>query len=570
MFLNFRRQVEDCLSDGLEDCGYHDPELSLEKPPDDVDAGLASATAFKLPGNPNENSDEILELLNPEKYELIGEVSTQGPYINFGYNDVYLGKTLESSQAPGYPDLPERDEEVVLEHTSANPTGPLHVGRARNPIIGDSLARILRKAGFDISVDYYVNDMGRQVATITWALHNIEEDELPEAKREKPDYDVVRYYRRANERLEGEEGEEVAEETESEIDGLLNSLEEGDRDALEKVEEAVDTCLEGQLESLERLGASYDNFVRESGFVLDGTVDELSKDLSDLEESYLEEDAYKLDLSEFGIGKELVYLRGDGTSLYTTRDIAYHIDKFDRCDEAVNVLGEDHKLQARQLSATLDLLGVDRSPENIFYSYVNLPEGKMSTRAGQVVNMDDLLDEAVERARREVEDRFEERDREIGDVNLVAEKVGLGAVRYDIVSRQAEKPITFDWEEALNFEGQHAPSIQYVYARASGILEKSEKEPDPEFLEVEEDEAVKVVEKVGELSDVVNESAIDREPHRLAGYSKELADLFNEFYRECRVHGSSNEEARLAVVNSVRKAVEASLDLIGVECPDTM
>ena len=574
MLVELRRQVEDALADAVDTAGHEADGLGLEKPPDGVDADVASSVAFELAdgGDPTEVADEIADAVDTESHELIGAVETQGPYVNFVASDVYFERVLERAQKEAYPDLPERDETVLLEHTSANPTGPLHVGRARNPIIGDSLARLLRAAGYDVTVEYYVNDMGRQVATITWALEEFDEDDVSdiEGGREKGDHDVVRYYRRANEVLEGEHGNEEAERAEKEIDELLRALEEGDESALELVGGAVDRCLDGQLQSLERLGASYDGFVRESEFVLDGSVDEVASRLKADARSYEEDDAYAVDLSDFGIEKELVFLRGDGTSLYTTRDLAYHIDKFDRCDRAIDVLGEDHKLQSKQLSAALDVLGHDRDPEAIFYSYVNLPDGKMSTREGTVVNMDDLLDEAVERARDEIEERAGDRDRNVEEVGETAEAVGIGAVRYDIVARQPEKPITFDWEEALNFDGQHAPYVQYVGARASGILEKSEAEPRPDTDALTTPEERALLRKVGELSAVVEDAADELAPHRLATYSRELAESFNEFYRECPVIDADEERARLALVRASRVAIERSLGVIGVETPDAM
>ncbi|MDZ7688764.1 MAG: arginine--tRNA ligase [Halobacteriales archaeon] len=576
MLVELRRQVENALSDALDATGYGSEGLSLEEPPDGVDADIASSVAFKLAdgGNPTQIAEEIAEAVDTEAYELVDAVETQGPYVNFRASDAYFERVLENAQDEDYPTLPEKDAKILLEHTSANPTGPLHVGRARNPILGDSLARLLRKAGYDVTVEYYVNDMGRQVATITWAHEEFNEDEVAdiEGERDKPDHDVVRYYRRANEVLEGEHGEKEAEHAEKEIDKLLRALEDGDETALKLVGKAVDRCLEGQLESLERLGASYDGFVRESRFVLDGSVDDVADRLKADARSYEEDDAYAIDLSDFGIEKELVFLRSDGTSLYTTRDLAYHLDKFERCDRAINVLGEDHKLQSEQLSSALDVLGQDRDPESIFYSYVNLPDGKMSTREGTVVNMDDLLDEAVERARDEIEKRAGERDRDVEQVEETAEAVGIGAVRYDIVARQPEKPITFDWEEALNFDGQHAPYVQYVGARASGIQEKSDAEavPDASALAMPEERAL--LRKIGELSAVVEDAADELAPHRLATYSRELAETFNEFYRECPVLDADEEKegARLALVAASRVAIERSLGLIGVETPDAM
>ncbi|MCX2818165.1 arginine--tRNA ligase [Haladaptatus sp. F3-133] len=575
MLTELRRQVGDALAEALDEAGY-DADPDLEDPPEGVDADIASPVAFKLSGDPTAIADELASAVSLDDRPLIGWVGTQGPYLNFRASELYFERVLGSATDDGYPTLPEKDETIVLEHTSANPTGPLHIGRARNPVIGDSLARVMRAAGYDVTVEYYVNDMGRQVATITWALDEFDEDDVADLDgRDKGDHDVVRYYRRANEVLEGEEGEEYAERAEREIDELLQALEDGEEGALEHVGETVDRCLEGQLESLERLGASYDGFVRESGYVLDGTVDGVASRLKADSRSYEEDDAYALDLTDWGIDKELVFVRADGTSLYTTRDIAYHIDKFERSDRAVDVLGEDHKLQARQLAAALDALGYDRDPESVFYSFVSLPEGQMSTREGNVVNLDDLLDEAVDRARAEIEKRADDRDRDVDEVEETARAVGIGAVRYDIVARQPQKSITFRWDEALNFDGQHAPYVQYVGARASGIGQKTDAKPaDPSdaVAELEAPEERALIRKIGELSAVVEDSADELAPHRLATYSRELAERFNEFYRDCPVMNADEDtkRARLALVTASRVAIERSLGLIGVETPEAM
>jgi arginyl-tRNA synthetase len=575
MLTELRRQVGDALAEALDEAGY-DADPDLEDPPEGVDADIASPVAFKLSGDPTAIADELASAVSLDDRPLIGWVGTQGPYLNFRASELYFERVLGSATDDGYPTLPEKDETIVLEHTSANPTGPLHIGRARNPVIGDSLARVMRAAGYDVTVEYYVNDMGRQVATITWALDEFDEDDVADLDgRDKGDHDVVRYYRRANEVLEGEEGEEYAERAEREIDELLQALEDGEEGALEHVGETVDRCLEGQLESLERLGASYDGFVRESGYVLDGTVDGVASRLRADSRSYEDDDAYALDLTDWGIDKELVFVRADGTSLYTTRDIAYHIDKFERSDRAVDVLGEDHKLQARQLAAALDALGYDRDPESVFYSFVSLPEGQMSTREGNVVNLDDLLDEAVDRARAEIEKRADDRDRDVDEVEETARAVGIGAVRYDIVARQPQKSITFRWDEALNFDGQHAPYVQYVGARASGIGQKTDAKPaDPSdaVAELEAPEERALIRKIGELSAVVEDSADELAPHRLATYSRELAERFNEFYRDCPVMDADEDtkRARLTLVTASRVAIERSLGLIGVETPEAM
>jgi len=586
MFRQFRSAVAGALTDALADLGYPTDDLGIEDPPDGVDATLASSVAFRLASEagapPPRVAAEVAETVDVAPTEYLARVDTSGPYVNFFVDEAYLADTLDAARDTEYGRLPPKDESVVVEHTSANPTGPVHVGRARNPIIGDAVANAVDYAGYDVDRHYYVNDAGRQMAIFTWAYETFDESELPEPAREKDDYDLVRYYRKGNEVLE-EGDEEAIEAAEAEIASILQGLESGDEETYERVSEVVDTVLAGMEASLARLPAAFDEFVKETRFIRDGSCDVVAERLKALDESVLEEGAWQVDLSEYGYEKKLVFLRSDGTSLYTTRDLAHHEWKFENYDRAVTVLGEDHKLQAGQLQAALELLGNDTDRlQSTFYSYVNLPEGKMSTRAGTAVNLDDLLDEAIDRAREEVERRMDDRIRDDDltdeDVDRIARQVGIGAVRYDIVSKQPTKSITFEWDRALDFEAQSAPYVQYVHARCCGIVAEAGDEGlapdaavDPETLSTpEERDLLKVV---AHFPAVVEQAAEDLEPHRVATYTREFAETFNAFYRECPVLTADDEatrEARLALVAAARHTIANALDVLGVEAPESM
>ncbi|MCY4731627.1 arginine--tRNA ligase [Natronomonas gomsonensis] len=580
MFLAFRESVATALETALAANDYPTDDLGIEEPPEDVEAVFASSVAFRLAEQaeapPPKVAAELADAIDADDYDYLDRVDVQGPYLNFLPDESYFADTLEAGGDAAFGRLPDRDTSIVVEHTSANPTGPVHVGRARNPIIGDAVANALDYAGYDVDRHYYVNDAGRQMAVFTWAYERFDESDLPEPARDRAEYRMVRYYRKGNAFLEEADPEEV-EEAEAEIEAILQGLEAGDEETYERVGEVVDTVLGGMKECLARLPAEFDEFVKETKFMRDGSTDDVIARLKELDGAVYEDDAWQLTFDD--IEKNLVFLRADDTSLYTTRDLAHHEWKFDNYDRAVTVLGEDHKLQAEQLSTTLSLLGNDTDRlKNVIYSYVNLPEGKMSTRRGTGVQLDDLLDEAIDRAREEVEDRMDERlrddDLDEADVERIARQVGIGAVRYDIVSKQPTKGITFEWERALDFEAQSAPYVQYVHARCCGILDEAdqlEAVADTSYLTTGAERDL--IRSLARFPGVVDAAASDLEPHQVATYTRELADRFNAFYRECPVLTADDDEtraARLALVAASKHAVANALDILGVEAPESM
>ena len=602
MFRQFRSEVADALGDALDALDLPTDDLGIERPPDDMDATLASSIAFRLAGvvgdAPPNVAATVADAVDIEGADYVAAVDTAGPYINFHAGEQYLVDTLDAAAADAaYGSLPDRDTSVVVEHTSANPTGPVHVGRARNPIVGDAVANLLDYAGYDVDRHYYVNDAGRQMAVFTWAYERFDEADLDEEPaRDRAEYDLVRYYRKGNAYLnEADEG--AVEAAEAEIAEILQGLEAGDEATFERVGEVVDAVLGGMKACLARLPAEFDEFVKETRFMRDGSTDDIAARLKETDQAVYEEDAWQLELDEWGIDKNLVFLRSDDTSLYTTRDLAHHEWKFANYDRAVTVLGEDHKLQADQLDAALELLGndVDRLG-HVIYSYVNLPDGKMSTRQGTGVMLDDLLDEAIDRARDAVESRMDDRIRDDdlteADVERIAHQVGIGAVRYDIVSKQPAKAITFEWEDALDFEAQSAPFVQYVHARCAGILDEAAAEGvdvpgvtadadgdvDLDALDVdasalETDAARELLREVARFPAVIEAAADDLEPHTVATFTREFADAYNAFYRECPVVTAEDEDlraARVALVAAAKHTMANALDVLGVEAPESM
>ena len=585
MFLALRTEVESVLADALSERGYPTDDLGIERPPDDVDAVLASSVAFRLASvaqsPPPAVANELAAAIALDDCEYVARVTTQGPYLNFEPTDRYFEATLDAAQNESYGSLPDTETSVVVEHTSANPTGPVHVGRARNPIIGDALSTLLEYAGYDVERHYYVNDAGRQIAVFTWAFETFDESELEEPDRDKPDYDLVRYYRKGNAYLESaEEGER--EQAEAEIQAIMQGLEDGNEEMYERVGHVVDTVLSGMRQTLARLPAEFDAFVKETQFMRDGSTKEITKRLQELDAAVYEEDAWQLEFED--IENNLVFQRSDGTSLYATRDLAHHEWKFENFDRAITVIGEDHELAFTQLRAALALLGHDTDRlDQLFYSWVNLPGGEgMSTREGTGIDLDDLLDEAIERARHEVERRLDDRlrddDLSEADIDRIAHQVGIGAVRYDIVAKQPTKAITFEFERALDFEAQSAPYVQYVHARAAGILAEAGVEASDDSAvavdgdALETDAERELLRTIGRFPAVVEEAADGLAPHVVATYTREFAEDFNAFYRECPVIDAPEEvqAARLALVIAAKTTIANALDILGVAAPESM
>lgn len=503
-----------------------------------------------------------------------------GPYINFAIAPRRLvEETLRSALGLGaaYGSLEPRPTRVLLEHTSANPTGPLHVGRARNPIIGDTLARVMRLAGYQVETQYYLNDMGRQVVLLYWGARRMPGSEgLDEGAAPKPDHRRVGGYQAAAKAAEADPA------VEAEVGRVMAAIEGGDSALLEEVRAVALEVMGGIQASLERLDIRHDLVVPESQFVLDGSVQGVVAALKASEHMVVEDEgALALELEPFGIhgrNTRFVFLRKDGTTLYTTRDLAYHLWKLRRADLLVNVLGEDHKLEARQLEIAMRIMGAEARIEPVFYAFVSLPEGKMSTRQGRTVYLDDLMDEAVTRARDDTRARRPELDD--ASVDAIALAVGLGAVRYNILRVQPEKAMVFKWEEALSFEGASAPFVQYSYTRACSILKRAGEEGAPVDAGADASQAAAALthpaelglaRAVAQLPGVVDECAEERKVHTMALYAEGLASAFNAFYRDVPVlQGGPQRAPRLMLVEASRIALGSALRTLGVAAPEQM
>ncbi|MEE2985518.1 MAG: arginine--tRNA ligase [Candidatus Thermoplasmatota archaeon] len=524
------------------------------------------AFAKQLAMNPNDIAANLADKIKGNF-----SVEATGGYLNFKADADWLATQVMSGVVQA------KTRDVLIEHTSANPNGPFHVGRARNAILGDTLVRLNRLYGNNVKAEYYVDDMGKQVGVLAWALDNLTENQVDEILddseavnpkwSDKKDHQIVRWYQAAQQLRSTSTDDSIEEE----IGKLVHASEHGDDTVLAKFEEAYTPVLNGMLETLSRLGIEFDTFTKESKFVVDGSVSKLMDRMQQLEiHGEADNGAFFLDLGQRGLkGKtDFFYRRGDGSSLYATRDIAYHMWKWSQCDNLINILGEDHKLQAKQVGMTLQELG-EKVPEVMFYAFIKLPEGKMSTRKGNVVFMDDLLEEAQAQAAAVVRDLRDDLSDE--EISGIAEAVGVSAVRYNIVKVSPDKGFTFRWEEALSFEGESAPFIMYSHTRACSIAKKVGRNASYPGLGEIPTAMFELLRTMACFSDKLRQSVVENKPHVFALYLLELATAYNAFYRDCHVimDGSVNE-FNFSISEKARSLLREGMIGIGIIPLETM
>ncbi len=508
------------------------------------------------------------------KHEMIRRVEAVRGYLNFfiewdRFAPSVVSEILQRGRDFGRPETSPGT--LVLEHTSVNPTGPINIARSRNSLLGDSLSRIYAYMGWKVRRLYLLNDMGHQIVVLYWGQRKgISSERLRKRYAKyssKKDFQTLFTYVPAMAKVaedpnaRAEVGElESAAHKDPKILGALRSLSKG--------------CLEGQLQTLSRLGIEFDEITPESQFVEDGSLPGI---LSRLRSKGLllenPDGSVGLDLTSLGLprrkSRQVTLIKSDGSSTYTLRDIAYHEWKFRDGSLFVNVLGEDHKREFAELDAILRMLGHSKDLRAAFYSFVTYEGGKkMSTRRGQTVPLDEVMDEAIRRSEKEVLDRRTGLPPD--KIASIAAQVGLGAVKFNILKVDPNKSISFRWEEAINFVGDSSAYVQYACARASSILRNAEgfKPERIDLLSTAEER--NLIWSLARTPGIIARSANDMKPNYLAEHALEVSSLFSKFYMQHRVLQEAEplRSARLALVKSVRTVLSQLLDLLGIAAPD--
>ena len=563
-----RQLIADLLKKALAEEGVELTEEEIAKfieIPPSVEMGDYAFPCFflapKFKENPHAIAIKLRENIGnpPKEFE---DIQTAGAYINFFLNRKEFAKNLISEILTKKEDFGKTDigkgEKVILEHTSLNPNSSPHVGRARNAIIGDSLARILRFFGFKTEVHYYVNDVSKQIAMLV----------LAKAER-------LKFESMLNKYVEIAKKVSKSKKLEKEVFELLQRFEQKDKDVVERFKKITKTCIEGQKKILLKLGIKYDVFDYESDYI--GSAKKVLSELEKTGKLFKDKEGRAvLDLKGTVLENKmkspvLVLTRSDGTGLYPLRDIAYTIHKLKSAKRNIIVLGEDQKLYFLQIKEALKLLGFN-APEVVHYSFILIHEEgkrkKMSTRKGDVVLLEDFLEKAVKKAKKNAEERQRKGS---------PEKIGIGSVKYAIIKNSPNRSIAFSLDEALNFEGDTGPYLLYSYARASSIIRKAKRKEKTEKTELKEVnieeldlKEIELVKKLSQFPEVVLSAYNNLNPSLIANYSYQLAQIFNEFYHSCPVMQSHQKEFRLALVESFRTVLKNSLWLLGIETIEEM
>ncbi len=554
------RKVKESLISNIEKV-FRDndfPKLPINQNPIQGDLSIICFPGAQvLKKSPEEVANIVSKLVSDIK--LVKKVSVVKAFCNIDLDwDSLVTDVFNEVAKEDYGRGFSKNKSILVEHTSANATGPFHMGRARNPIIGDSISRLLKYNGYEVITEYYVNDTGRQAATVAFGIKKFKG-----GPSEKQDHKLVECYRQASEALKN------SEKVKSQIYQKMELIESGDKEALSEVKNAAEMMLSGMRSSLKRLNAEADSYFHESDLILDGSVNKVISSLKKSDICVEEDGAFYLDLGDKNIAgrnQKFFFTRENGLSLYTTRDIAYHLNKFERFPKALNILGEDHKLQSTLLNIALDELKSSK-PDNLFYSFVNLPGGKMSTRAGRVVYLDDMMERIVTTSF----ERLKEVEMSPKQKKILAEKIGIGSLRYNILKVQPEKGFTFNIEDALSIQGDSAPFAMYSHARMCSIIKKYGKNI-PE-MEVEADligSEIELIRIMAKWPQTIELSSNKLAIHNIPNYIHQLSSQFNNFYRDCKVIGDVNESLRINLVFSVKRILFDALDIMGIEAPERM
>ena len=541
---------------------------------------------------PEDTAQEIGEYLK-SNITAISSFNVVKGFLNVAISPSYwvdLLNEINNDEKWGIVPVTENSPLVMVEYSSPNTNKPLHLGHIRNNLLGYALSNIIEANGNKVVKTNIVNDRGIHICKSMLAWQKWGNGETPASSGKKGDHLIGDYYvafdkhykAELNELMEkgmSKEEAEAASPLMAEAREMLVKWESGDKEVRALWEKMNNWGYEGFDETYKRLGVDFDKIYYESDTYLVGkeTV------LGGLEKGIFyrrEDESVWADLTNDGLDEKLL-LRSDGTSVYMTQDIGtaqlrfrdYPIDKM------VYVVGNEQNYHFQVLSLLLDKLGFSWGKGLVHFSYgmVELPEGKMKSREGTVVDADDLMDEMINTARETSEELGNKlndlSEEEKANINRI---IGLGALKYFMLKVDARKNMLFNPKESIDFNGNTGPFIQYTYARTRSIERKvaeagvSTNTAMPESISEKE---CAIIRMLNEFPAVVKQAGTDYSPSGIANYAYELAKEYNQFYHDFSILKEENEAAksfRILLTHNVGKVIKSAMSLLGIEVPERM
>ncbi len=550
---------------------------------------------------PDETAREIGEYIK-QNCEAIADFNAVGGFLNLVIDKkawLALLNEMNLNEKFGEKPVTEASPLVMIEYSSPNTNKPLHLGHVRNNLLGWSLAQIMKANGNRVVKTNIVNDRGIHICKSMLAWLKFGNGETPETSGKKGDHLIGDYYvafdkhyraevaelkaKHVAEGMDEEQAEKKAKEESpliKEAHEMLVKWEQNDPEVRALWKKMNDWVYAGFDETYKALGVGFDKIYYESNTYLVGKkkVEEgLAKGLFFRKD----DNSVWADLTDEGLDQKLL-LRSDGTSVYMTQDIGTAEMRFNDfpIDKMIYVVGNEQNYHFQVLSILLDRLGFKWGKELVHFSYgmVELPNGKMKSREGTVVDADDLIAAMVADAKQTSEELGKFKDMSEEERNEIARIVGLGALKYFILKVDARKNMLFNPEESIDFNGNTGPFIQYTYARIRSILRKAQAEGISipatlaDTMPLNEKE-IELIQKLNEFGAAVEQAGKDYSPSGIANYCYELTKAFNQFYHDYSILGADTEEekvVRLVLAQNVGKTLKNGMALLGIEVPERM
>ncbi|PTI17324.1 arginine--tRNA ligase [Staphylococcus warneri] len=553
--MNIIEQVKQTLVEEIEasikkaELASDIPEIKIEIPKNvkngDYSTNIAMVLTKIAKRNPREIAQAIVDHLDASKAH-VKKVDIAGPgFINFYLDNQYLTDIIPEAIQKGdqFGKAEEsKNKNILLEYVSANPTGDLHIGHARNAAVGDTLANILIAAGYHVTREYYINDAGNQISNLARSIETRFFEALGDDSHEMPE--------------DGYNGKDIVEIGKDLADKHTEIKDYSDDERLKTFRQlGVDYEMSKLKKDLSDFNTHFDNWFSETSLYEKGEIKEVLAKMNELGYTYEADGATWLRTSDFKDDKDRVLIKKDGNYTYFLPDIAYHFDKVQRGNDIlIDLMGADHHGYINRLKASLETFGVDSDRLEIQIMQMvrlmqNGEEVKMSKRTGNAITLREIMDE-----------------------------VGVDAARYFLTMRSPDTHFDFDMELAKE-QSQDNPVYyaQYGHARICSILKQAKEQgieisTDVDFSKITNDKAIELLKKVAEFEPTIESAADSRAPHRMTNYIQDLASHFHKFYNAEKVLTDDIEKtkAHIALVEAVRITLNNALALVGVSAPETM